>query len=1261
MADGEPGVREESGEAEELRRSRQYLADAQRLSRTGSFAWSAVTRKIEWWSDGCFRVLGYDPADGLPSFNSYLERIHPEDRAAFGEQLQRAIERNADSEMDYRVVLSDGSVRHIHSVAHPILGPSGDLMEYIGTVMDVTEQKRAEEERAAHVRFLECMDRVNRAMQGTNDLEQTMSNVLDCVLDIFGCDRAWLIYPCDPAASSWRAVMEHTQTAFPGVFALEGDVPMDPGAAAVFAAARASNGAVFLGEPYELKLPSDVAARFSIRSQMAMALNPKGDDPYLFGLHQCSYARVWTAEDERLFQEIGRRLTDALTSLLMFRGLRESESKLEAAQRIARIGWWERDLRTKRVSLSDEVCRAFGVRPVDLPLWQERWTNLIHPEDREKTAAAAAAALRGGPRYDVDYRVVHPDGTVRLVHSEGDVTLDESGKPVRQFGILQDITERRRSEDELSEMKERFRVVTESSLTGIYLIQDNRFRYVNPAMAQMFGYTVDELVDRLGPTDLVYPEDRALVAENIRHRVDEDVQEMRYDFRGLRKDGSVFPVEVHGRRIEHAGKIGVLGTLIDNTERKRAEDELRASEARFRAYVDHATDAFLMVDNETRVVIDANVQACENLGYGRNELIGMGIGAIDAGLDEATIERLAERVRAGETVTFETLHRRKNGSVFPVEVRTRKFQRGDRLLRLALVRDITERKRAEQRMLAQHAVAQILAETPTVEESAPKILQAICERLEWDIGALWLVVRDKGVLAFVDLWRKAGVDAESFEAATRASTFAPGVGIVGSVWASGAATCIADVARHPNFVRAESAAAAGLHAAFAFPIVIGAEVLGVIDFFSREVREPDRELLDVMGTIGRQIGQFIERKRAEERYRATAEQLQRVMASISDYLWSSEIDEKGQWTYLYYSPVVERITGRTASFYMESPDRWLETVHPDDRAACVNAFKRLASGEVTHEEGEYRVILPDGRTRWVRDSATLTRLAPNRFRIDGVVSDIDERKRVEDALRIAQTELTHVARVMTMGELTASIAHEVNQPLVGMITSASSCSRWLAATPPNLERAQRALDRIVKAGARASGVIDRVRSLVKREPLRAQPLDVNELVREVIAITRYEVQRSRISLKTRLADELPYVPGDRVQLQQVVLNLMLNAIEATREIDDRPRQVSITTRLHGQEVVVEVRDSGIGFTLDSRGRLFEAFYTTKKGGLGMGLSISKSIVETHGGRMSATLNEPHGAVLQFSLPISADDGTLGATGEANASGSYSPPPRRSNP
>ena len=192
---------------------------------------------------------------------------------------------------------------------------------------------------------------------------------------------------------------------------------------------------------------------------------------HLFGLHQCSHARVWTGEEQRLFQEIGRRLGDAIAALSMLRSLRDSERKLDAAQRIAHVGWWERDFATNRVSLSDEAQRIFGVPPVDLPQWQDRWVNLIHPEDRARTAEAAAAAMRGGPRYDVEYRVIRPDGTVRVVHSQGDVARDESGRPVRQFGVMQDITELRRAEDELSEVRERFRVLAESSLTGIYLTE----------------------------------------------------------------------------------------------------------------------------------------------------------------------------------------------------------------------------------------------------------------------------------------------------------------------------------------------------------------------------------------------------------------------------------------------------------------------------------------------------------------------------------------------------------------------------------------------------------------------------------------------------------------------------------------------------------------------------------------------------------------------------------------------------------------------
>ena len=964
-----------------LRQSQAYLAEAQRLTHTGSWAYDPATGKVTYWSDEAFRMFGLDPRRGsLPEREELVQLVHSEDRPGLSEPIAGAVSGKRDFAHDVRIVLPDGMVRRLHAVGHPVLDKAGNLVEYFGTVVDVTDRKRADDEHRAHLWFLENMDRINRAMQATNDLERMMSDVLGAALDIFACDRAWLTYPCDPDAPSWRVVMEQTRPEFPGGFGPRTELPFDPEGAMVFAAARASSGAVLLGPAYDLKVPTERARRFGIRSQMAMALHPKGDQPYLFGLHQCSHARVWTTHEQRLFVEIGRRLTDSLTSLLMVRSLRESERKLEAAQRIAHVGWWERDFITNHVSLSDEVQRIFGVEPLDLPQWHPRWLNVIHPEDRQKAAEAADAASRGGPRYDLEYRVIRPDGMVRVVHSQGDVTWDESGRALRQFGVLQDITELR-----------------------------------------------------------------------------------------------------------------------------RVEDELRASEARFRTLVDHATDGLFLHD-EHQSVIDVNRQACESLGYSREELIGMRARDFDAGLDKASIARVGERVTAGETVTFETVHRRKDGGVFPVEIRIRRFRQGERVLHLALARDISERKRAQKRIFTQHAVAQILAEAGTMDEATPRILQAVCEGLDWDLGALWRVDPEAGVLRCAQVWRKASLDAGPFEAATRETAFAPGVGLPGRVWASRVPACIPDVAHDPSFLRASEAARAGLHAAFAFPILLGGEVLGVIDCVSRDVRRPDQELLDMMASVGSQIGQFIERKRAEE------------------------------------------------------------------------------------------------------------------------------------ALRVAQSELTHLARVMTMGELTASIAHEVNQPLLGIVSSASSCSRWLAAQPPNLQRAQRALERIMEAGTRAGAVVDRVRTLVKREPLRAAPVDLNEIARDVIAMVRHELQRSGVSLKTRLAEELPAVPGDRVQLQQVVLNLILNAIEATREIEGRSRQVWVASRFErGKAVHVEVRDSGAGLAPDSQARVFETFYTTKPSGLGMGLSISRSIVEAHGGRISARPNSPHGAIFQFSLPLVSED------------------------
>jgi len=286
-------------------------------------------------------------------------------------------------------------------------------------------------------------------------------------------------------------------------------------------------------------------------------------------------------------------------------------------------------------------------------------------------------------------------------------------------------------------------------------------------------------------------------------------------------------------------------------------------------------------------------------------------------------------------------------------------------------------------------------------------------------------------------------------------------------------------------------------------------------------------------------------------------------------------------------------------------------------------------------------------------------------------------KRIEEALQRAQADLAHMTRVLTVGELTASIAHEINQPLAAIVTNADAGLRWLSGDTPNLDETSKAIRRISRDGRRASAVVSRMRSLFKKTPTETELLDLNDVIREVVAITQSEAQRKRISLRTDFADDLPPVMGDRVQVQQVILNLLVNAIQALSGLSEGPRELYVSSRKvsqnleaspveraslppspglrrdeiakptlpeernedHGQksshpeEILIEVRDSGPGLDPEHLNRLFEAFYTTKPQGLGIGLTISRTIAEAHGGRLWAKPNEPRGAVFQFSLPV----------------------------
>jgi PAS domain S-box-containing protein len=311
----------------------------------------------------------------------------------------------------------------------------------------------------------------------------------------------------------------------------------------------------------------------------------------------------------------------------------------------------------------------------------------------------------------------------------------------------------------------------------------------------------------------------------------------------------------------------------------------------------------------------------------------------------------------------------------------------------------------------------------------------------------------------------------------------------------------------------------------------------------------------------------------------------------------------------------------------------LQRIHPEDRARVQRTIDRASIDRKDFAHG-YRLLMPDGSVKHVHATAHAVMDASGGMEFVGAVTDITARKRAEMELHEAQASLAHVTRVTALGELAASIAHEVNQPLAAVVSHAAACRRWLDREPPDLKEARGTVQAIIKDGTRAGEVIQRVRALVSKAPDQRAALHINDVIDEVISLVQHELLSHQVSLRLELCPDLPVVIADRVQLQQVILNLVINAIEAMQPVTGRSRELVIRTGRHQDgQVLVTVKDCGIGFATGNADRLFDAFFTTKSSGMGMGLSICRSIVGAHGGRLSASANAGPGATFQFTLPF----------------------------
>jgi PAS domain S-box-containing protein len=379
------------------------------------------------------------------------------------------------------------------------------------------------------------------------------------------------------------------------------------------------------------------------------------------------------------------------------------------------------------------------------------------------------------------------------------------------------------------------------------------------------------------------------------------------------------------------------------------------------------------------------------------------------------------------------------------------------------------------------------------------------------------------------------------------------------------------------------------------------------------------------------IRDISERRRSEEQLRESEINLRTMIETIPAMLWSATPDG-----------AIDYCNARVLNYTGLSQDQikgagWVKAIHPDDANHMARAWA-LCVENGDHFQFDFRCLrASDAMYRWCVSNALPLQAPDGRIlKWYGTVVDFHDRKQAQEDLRQTQAEFAHMNRVMTMGELSASIAHEVTQPLAAIIASGDSCTAWLASEPPNLDKARAAAGRMIQAATQTSEIVQHVRAMFKKTPSITAAVDVNELIEETLPFIRIEAHRQNVSLRTELDPAIPAVNGDRVQLQQVILNLMMNSIESMAKLDRQPKQILIRSGVPDPgEVLVSVADTGRGIDAEHASRLFAPFFTTKPQGIGMGLPICRSIIEAHGGRLWAENNESGGAVFYFMLPIKA--------------------------
>jgi PAS domain S-box-containing protein len=781
---------------------------------------------------------------------------------------------------------------------------------------------------------------------------------------------------------------------------------------------------------------------------------------------------------------------------------------------------------------------------------------------------------------------------------------------------------------DLEEREAKIGRLVDANIIGIFIWDfEGHILEANDAFLRILGYDREDLTSgRLRWTELT-PAER-------RHGSARAVAELKltgsaqpYEREYFRKDGSRVPVLIGAATFEEGGNQGV-SFVLDLTERKRAEEAAYRSEKELRDVIETipAMAWATLPDGANEFV---NRSWLEFTGISSRDTSGAGWKAVFHPADVAThVEKWYASLATGAPFENEARVQRASDGEYRwflhrgVPLRD---ESGNIIKWYGTSTDIDDRKRAESLLSGEKRILEMVAKGDPLAQILESLCRLVEEQAAGVLTSILLLDGNRLMHGGAPSLPKAYTDAID------GVSIGPSVGSCGTAAYRGEQVIVEDIATNPLWADyREAALPHSLRACWSTPIFSSeAKVIATFAMYYHEVRSPSLRDQEIIEQITHLAGVVIEHK-------VTQEALRRSEARLAE---AQKLTKTGSFAYnpftgetIYWSDEMFQIFGLDPQEGPSSEKFW-QLVHPEDYDRVRDRVEREAR-DIREYLDEYRIVVADGTVKHVLDIGhPVFNAAGDVVEFVGTTVDVTERKRAEEALSATQMELAHANRVATMGQLTASIAHEVNQPIAATVTNAHAALRWLDRQPPDLEEARQALARVVRDGGRAGDVIGRIRELVKKAPLRKDHFEINGAIHELIELTGGEAVKQGVSVRTELADGLPLVPGDRVQLQQVVLNLIVNAIEAMSGTREGIRELLISTgKANSEEVLVSVRDSGPGLAPAGLDRLFEAFYSTKPSGLGLGLSICRSIIDAHGGRLWASTNVPRGAIFQFTLP-----------------------------